>query len=309
MRLAPIALAAFAVAVYGEELDTSLLKGTVTVVTFVSARCQVSNAYGARLEALYEEYTPRGVRILFVNANTNESDEEIVENARQHRFRFPIYRDSTSKAADLLGAQLTPETFVLDRDAVVRYRGAIDDARNPARVKKRSLRLALDRVLAGQTVAVPETKAFGCAIKRPRAEERLRPLDTGSYASLVASHKGKILLVEFWATWCAPCREELPRIAALATALPVGSLQLVTVSADEPEQTAAALQFLRAAHAPPPFWQDTSEDHDRFINSVDPSWSGALPAVFLYGRSGRLVHSFLGEVSIPELEAAIRKLL
>jgi hypothetical protein len=148
--------------------DPALLKGSVTVVTFVSARCPVSNAYGDRLEAAYKDYAPKGVRFLFVNSNANENESEIAENARTHGFSFPIYHDKLSLAAERFHAQFTPETFVIGTDGQVRYHGAVDDAQNPARVVRHSLREALDAVLAGKPVAVPETKAFGCTIKRPR---------------------------------------------------------------------------------------------------------------------------------------------
>ncbi len=154
--------------VRGLTQDTSLLKGKVTVVAFVSARCPISNAYGDRLEAIYREYSGRGVRFLFVNSKANESAEEMSENARAHRFTFPIYQDAESRAAGNFHAQATPEIFVLDAAGTIQYHGAVDDAQNPARVKHQSLREALDAVLKGQTPAVRETKAFGCTIKRPR---------------------------------------------------------------------------------------------------------------------------------------------
>jgi peroxiredoxin len=148
--------------------DPSLLRGGVTVVTFISARCPISNAYGDRLEAVYEDYAPREVRFLFVNSNLNESQKEMGESARSHGFTFPIYQDVTSAAAIRFNAQFTPETFVIDKTGTIVYHGAVDDSQNPARVHTRSLRAALDAVLAGKPVPVPETKAFGCTIKKPR---------------------------------------------------------------------------------------------------------------------------------------------
>jgi hypothetical protein len=154
--------------VRGLTQDASLLKGKVTVVVFLSARCPISNAYGDRLEAVYRDYRGRGARFLFVNANANESAEEMDENAKAHRFTFPIYQDRESRAAVNFHAMATPETFVLDATGAIQYHGAVDDAQNPARVKHQSLREALDAVLDGQTPPVKETKAFGCTIKRPR---------------------------------------------------------------------------------------------------------------------------------------------
>jgi len=52
-----------------------------------------------------------------------------------------------------------------------------------------------------------------------------------------------------------------------------------------------------------------AKDDDKFINSVDPKWSGALPALFLYDRQGKLVKSFIGETELAVIEAAIRKIL
>jgi len=63
-------------------------------------------------------------------------------------------------------AQVTPETYVIDKQGTILYHGAIDDAPNEARVKKHSLRAALDEVLAGKSVTIAETKAFGCTVKR-----------------------------------------------------------------------------------------------------------------------------------------------
>ena len=62
---------------------------------------------------------------------------------------------------------------------------------------------------------------------------QLTPLDQAGFAALINSHRGKVVLVDFWATWCDPCREELPKLVALSRKLP---FELITVSADEPEQ-------------------------------------------------------------------------
>ncbi len=141
------------------------------------------------------------------------------------------------------------------------------------------------------------------------AQEALAPLDLGVYQKLVAAHKGKVLLVNFWATWCVPCRAEMPALAKLDQSLRARGFQLVTVSADEPEDSAAALQFLRKSGVQGTAYLKRVSDDDAFIRAVDPKWSGALPTLILFDRSGRKVKAYTGETDLKALEAAIRALL
>ena len=140
----------------------------ISVVVFISTVCPVSNSYNLRLKELYKNYAPKGVKFQFLNANQNESQVEMEDHARSVGFPFPVSKDANNVMADRLGADYTPESFVIDRGGVVRYHGRIDDAQNPARVRQNSLRQAIDAVLAGREVATPGTKAFGCTIKRVR---------------------------------------------------------------------------------------------------------------------------------------------
>jgi len=141
------------------------------------------------------------------------------------------------------------------------------------------------------------------------AQDRLLPLDEAVYQKLIASARGKVLLVNFWATWCEPCRQEMPALAKLEQSLRGKGFRLVTVSADEPEDEAAARQFLRQAKVQGPAYLKRVKNDDAFIGTVDPKWSGALPALILFDRSGRKVRAYIGETDLKTLEAGIRKLL
>jgi thiol-disulfide isomerase/thioredoxin len=137
----------------------------------------------------------------------------------------------------------------------------------------------------------------------------LIPLDEAGFQKLIASGKGQVLLVDFWATWCAPCRAEMPQLVALESRYRSRGLKLIAISADEPEQEVGALEFLRKHNVALPAYIKRPRDDDRFINSIDPKWSGQLPALFLYGRQGAKARSFFGETDLAALEAAVRKLL
>lgn len=141
------------------------------------------------------------------------------------------------------------------------------------------------------------------------AQAPLRPLDERGYLQLIASHKGSVVIVDFWATWCGPCREEMPLLVELARKYSGQGLRLVTVSCDEPEERPKAAQFVADFKVPGPAYIKQVTDDERFINSVDGKWSGALPALFLYDRVGRPARSFIGETEMSVLEQAVRKLL
>ena len=157
MRL--LSLALLTSAAFGQD---------VRVVVFISTICPISNSYNFRMKELYRDYAGRGVKFEFLNANQNESQAEVDEHARSVGFPFAVTKDKDNVMADRLGAQYTPECFVLGRSGAVRYHGRIDDAQNPARVRQSSLRLAIDAALDGREAPTPETKAFGCTIKRVR---------------------------------------------------------------------------------------------------------------------------------------------
>lgn len=149
--------------------------------------------------------------------------------------------------------------------------------------------------------------AAGAAVRAQPA--RLIPVDEEGYRKLLASLKGQVALIDFWATWCAPCRAEMPALVGLSGKYVARGFRLVTISCDEPEQEAGALAFLRERRAPSPAYIKRPKDDDRFINSVDPKWSGELPALFLFDRQGRKARAFFGESSAAEIEAALRRLL
>jgi len=141
------------------------------------------------------------------------------------------------------------------------------------------------------------------------AAPKVAPVNEASYPKLIAEHRGKVVLVDFWATWCVPCRKEMPELVKLESRLRAKGFQLITISADEPEKQSEAEAFLAQHNVPAPAYIRRANDDDRFINSIDTKWSGALPAIFVYDKSGRKVKMFVGETSIKDVEAAVSKLL
>jgi cytochrome c biogenesis protein CcmG, thiol:disulfide interchange protein DsbE len=147
------------------------------------------------------------------------------------------------------------------------------------------------------------------ALPGTAAEAPLLPMDEAGFRAALARHRGQVVLFDFWATWCEPCRAEMPVLAALEKRLAARGFVLITISAGEPEQAAAAAAFLRQAGIRSPAYIKHARNDEGFINAIDRAWSGALPALFLYDRQGRRAASFIGETTGGEIEAAIAKLL
>ncbi|HEV7226665.1 MAG TPA: redoxin domain-containing protein [Pirellulales bacterium] len=147
----------------------------LVVVAFVGCECPLAKSYAPKLAKLAEEFGPRGAAFLAIDANCQDSLTELAAYAQSHKLSFPVLKDAGNVAADQLGAVRTPEVFVLDRDRTVRYHGRIDDqhlvGRQRPAATREDLKLALEELLAGKPVSVPETTAVGCHIGRvPKRE-------------------------------------------------------------------------------------------------------------------------------------------
>lgn len=119
------------------------------------------------------------------------------------------------------------------------------------------------------------------------------------------------LLVNFWATWCVPCREEFPDLVKLRGQYAADNLDVALVSLDDISDIDTAVpDFLIESGATSlPAYLLHPADDGAAINIVDPTWGGELPATFLYDRSGRLVFKHKGRIKPAELQAAIDKTL
>jgi len=141
------------------------------------------------------------------------------------------------------------------------------------------------------------------------AAQPLAKINEAGYAKMIASHKGKVLLVDFWATWCVPCRKEMPELVKLEAKLKAKGLALVTISADDLENEPAAREFLAKSGVKAAGYLKAPKDDDAFVKGIDPKWSGELPALLLYDKSGKKIKMWKGETPMSDLEAAIAKLL
>ena len=126
---------------------------------------------------------------------------------------------------------------------------------------------------------------------------------------LLESSKGQVLVVNFWATWCGPCREEFPDFVRLHREKADSGLKVVAISMDEPEDEKEAVEFLEKQGVEFSAYLRDFEDFEKFVNVIDPDWSGALPTTFIFDRSGKRAFRHVGKTSFEELMEEISPLL
>jgi peroxiredoxin len=154
----------------GNDWSFHRQKNKATVFVFLSCDCPMSNGYLKPLSDLAAKFKDKGVAIVGINANKDETVEQLQAHAKEFKIAFPILKDDNHAAVKALGAKVNPEAIVVDEQFVTRYRGRIDDG-YMARLKPRAgvvrldLDIALGELLAGKPVTIPRTVAYGCAIQ------------------------------------------------------------------------------------------------------------------------------------------------
>jgi thiol-disulfide isomerase/thioredoxin len=149
------------------------------------------------------------------------------------------------------------------------------------------------------------------ATPAPLSALKPRPLPAETFsARVVAAHRGRVLVVNFWATWCEPCREEMPGLLRAARRLAGEGADLELISVDSPKKADTDVpQFLRELKSHLGSWLLAGDDPQKIIDAVDAKWDGALPYTLIYDRKGRLFRRLKGEQSEREVLKAARAAL
>jgi thiol-disulfide isomerase/thioredoxin len=133
----------------------------------------------------------------------------------------------------------------------------------------------------------------------PSAVERTKVIGEADLGAELRSHKGHAVILHFWATWCAPCLEELPLVARLARDSKRKGIDFVAVSLDDPDpRSAEYVGALLARSVGDPHWSTILKVADvaAFMKRIDPDWEGVIPVFFAYDRDLRLRRSHLGNI-------------
>ena len=156
----------------GKTYNTDFIKDKkALVVIFSCNHCPYVQAYEDRIIAIQNDYAGKGVAVMAINSNDDsqyedDSFQNMINRSKEKGFNFPYLRDEDQEVAKKFDASHTPEIFVFDKESKLCYHGKIDDNwKESERVKSKYLQNALDELLAGKEISVPETFSIGCTIK------------------------------------------------------------------------------------------------------------------------------------------------
>jgi thiol-disulfide isomerase/thioredoxin len=178
-------------------------------------------------------------------------------------------------------------------------------------LRRQSILFALSLIilLSGFTASA-QSRRKGAAKPRVSSAHRVavKVIDLEALKAVLKRDASRPLLVNFWATWCDPCREEFPDLVKIDADYRSKGLDFIIVSLDDlAELKTEVPKFLRVMKAKMPSYLLNVSDPEPAIKYVDPQWSGALPGTILYNAKGEIVFKHFGRVNAGELRAAIDK--
>jgi len=306
----------------------------VLVVVFTCNHCPTAQLYESRIKQLAEDYGDRGVALVAIEPNSpksvllsemgytdvSDSFEDMKIRAAYRHFNFPyLYDGETQMVSRAYGPTATPHLFIFDFERKLRYEGRVDNNPREPLVSVRDTRNALDALLADKPVPVEKTPSVGCSTKwlsketnkqKELAQIESAPVDVklasaDDLKSLRKNHTGKLLLIDMWATWCGPCVEEFPEFETMYRMYGHRKFDLVTVSANYPDEKEGVLAALKTQHATSQNLLLGSTDIYALMAAFDPDWNAAVPYTMLIRPDGEVVFKRQGTVDPLELRRLI----
>ena len=175
------------------------------------------------------------------------------------------------------------------------------------RFPKAIIPVALCIFLAVLAVPAQRQKGRSAKTQKPIVVEAI---DLEALKTLISQQRQHPLLVNFWATYCDPCRDEFPDLVKIDKTYRPLALEFVTISLDDVSEIKTEVpKFLGSMKATMPAYLLNVSDPEPAIDLVDPKWQGSLPATFLYNEKGEMVYKHIGRVNPEELRVEIDKVI
>lgn len=167
----PKALDTASIMLKAEDASTYRLQDIVdeheaTVIVFWQPNCPCVRRYQARVNELFDRYSPDGLAFMHVSSNSNETYEEVLEEYRKRKVPLPLMRDEGGYLAKAMSVRGTPTALVINQRGEVVYMGWLDNERNVKQPGRNAyLEDAIKDVIAKRPIKVPTSPMFGCAIR------------------------------------------------------------------------------------------------------------------------------------------------
>lgn len=127
------------------------------------------------------------------------------------------------------------------------------------------------------------------------AQIKIEEIDIAKISKIIQNREGKPLLINIWATWCVPCREEFPDLVKVNEKYK-GKVDVIGISVDFPDEiNSKILPFAEKNKVNFKLYVNSESDQEKFINYFDKEWNGAIPATFIYDANGKQVKRIYGK--------------
>ena len=138
----------------------------------------------------------------------------------------------------------------------------------------------------------------------------IRPINEKGLDSLISNRNGNILVLNFWATWCGPCKEEFPDLVKISSYFKKRNADFAAISVDDPDEIESDITpFIKKMNARFPVFVSDIGSQDTLINKIDSDWSGGIPATFIYDATGKHRKLLFGLQRYDQLKKAIEDVL
>src|SRR5262245_17954664 len=168
----------------------------------------------------------------------------------------------------------------------------------------------IESVQNAKVVPAKSPAKIKVAQSNPKDGPKVGTLKPADFAKFKDSAKGKVLVLNFWATWCGPCVAEFPELVALDAKYRDKGMKLVGITADDAEDVQPkVIPFIKKHHVKFDIVRQDAEDTEEMINQITKDWNGVIPVTFVYDKQGNLAYTRLGIIDRDLLVADVEKAL
>ena len=300
----------------------------VLIVLFLSNHCLESQGIEDKL-IQFKESMPAGVAMVGISGNSplatpfsslgysdlDDSYDSMKERVFQKGFNFPYLYDGDDQAITLsFGPQILPMAYVFDGDR--RLYAKTYFINSDIEMLPKLVNALLSGTPFQQGVGM---EASGCPLhwswdqQEVKADSEewkerqviLKEAHIGDLDKILKGDPHKLKVINFWATWCGPCKKEFPDFLKISRQFEQRPVDFLTVSVDGSEKRKEAFEFLNQVHAPIQNYILTQVSEDSVRAAIGGEWDGSIPLTLIIDPSGRISKRWSGPFDKLELKRSI----